>query len=488
MLFYCLSEERDTFVEGHSLAVDACRPADEDRGAHVAHEAGAFAAYRPVDRNFRFGVAVFVEEAACGSDLVEDAVDELRSGETGLDEHQDHPFDLVEIGRQRLDRRGGIHHQSEMRSARPDGFRQLVQLFPSSTCSEIRSPGRMSIASMIGKGVFDHQVDVERQLRYAVHRRDEIDAERGRVGNEMGVHHIHVEVIHAVAFQLLDVALQIHQIGAHDRNRYSSFFGGVSRCIYYACRLIFFSRSALNFAAASVAVALGVPDRGDRQHADDGEGEDHDVGAAPAVVVGHVAESHARDQRAGVTEDTQDAVGAGRRLLGGLVGRRDAQQCLRAVDEEGDQREGNGQYPCRGRVDTEDRRGDDGAEHTEHAGAVGAAAEDMVRGPACDDHAQIAAHELEDGYHDARHGDRYALRTGQEHHAPVEHREADDVRLKKLVTASTQMIGLPNTHAAQERLVVGGVRRGLPSSPRRPAVRPAFPARAVRPTTACRAA
>ena len=76
---------------------------------------------------------------------------------------------------------------------------------------------------MIG---FDHQVDVERQLRYAVHRRDEIDAER-EVGNEMGVHHIHVEVIHAVAFQLLDVALQIHQIGAHDRNRYFSFFGGL---------------------------------------------------------------------------------------------------------------------------------------------------------------------------------------------------------------------------------------------------------------------
>ena len=47
------------------------------------------------------------------------------------------------------------------------------------------------------------------------------------VGNEMGVHHIHVEVIHAVAFQLLDVALQIHQIGAHDRNRYFSFFGGL---------------------------------------------------------------------------------------------------------------------------------------------------------------------------------------------------------------------------------------------------------------------
>ena len=57
-------------------------------------------------------------------------------------------------------------------------------------------------------------------------RRDEIDAER-EVGNEMGVHHIHVEVIHAVAFQLLDVALQIHQIGAHDRNRYFSFFGGL---------------------------------------------------------------------------------------------------------------------------------------------------------------------------------------------------------------------------------------------------------------------
>ena len=131
--------------------------------------------------------------------------------------------------------------------------------------------------------------------------------------------------------------------------------------VYLLCLQIdFFLPFGVEFRRRFVAVALGVPDRGDRQHADDGEGEDHDVGAAPAVVVGHVAESHARDQRAGVTEDTQDAVGAGRRLLGGLVGRRDAQQCLRAVDEEGDQREGNGQYPCRGRVgdEPEDRRGD----------------------------------------------------------------------------------------------------------------------------------
>ena len=171
-------------------------------------------------------MAVFVEEAACGSDFVEDAVDELRSGETGLDEHQDHPFDLVEIGRQRLDRRGGIHHQSEMRSARPDGFRQLVQLFPQFDVQRNPVAGTDVHRLHDREGVFDHQVDVERQLRYAVHRRDEIDAER-EVGNEMGVHHIHVEVIHAVAFQLLDVALQIHQIGAHDRNRYFSFFGGL---------------------------------------------------------------------------------------------------------------------------------------------------------------------------------------------------------------------------------------------------------------------
>ena len=233
--------------------------------------------------------------------------------------------------------------------------------------------------------------------------------------------------------------------------------------VYLLCLQIdFFLPFGVEFRRRFVAVALGVPDRGDRQHADDGEGEDHDVGAAPAVVVGHVAESHARDQRAGVTEDTQDAVGAGRRLLGGLVGRRDAQQCLRAVDEEGDQREGNGQYPCRGRVgdEPEDRRGDDGAEHTEHAGAVGAAAEDMVRGPACDDHAQIAAHELEDGSHDARHGDRYALRTGQEHHAPVEHREADDVD-EEVGDGQHPDDRVAEYHAAQERLVVGGVRRGL---------------------------
>lgn len=111
-----------------------------------------------------------------GSDLVEDAVDELRSGETGLDEHQDHPFDLVEIGRQRLDRRGGIHHQSEMRSARPDGFRQLVQLFPQFDVQRNPVAGTDVHRLHDREGVFDHQVDVERQLRYAVHRRDEIDA------------------------------------------------------------------------------------------------------------------------------------------------------------------------------------------------------------------------------------------------------------------------------------------------------------------------
>ena len=108
----------------------------------------------------------------------------------------------------------------------PDGFRQLVQLFPQFDVQRNPVAGTDVHRLHDREGVFDHQVDVERQLRYAVHRRDEIDAER-EVGNEMGVHHIHVEVIHAVAFQLLDVALQIHQIGAHDRNRYFSFFGGL---------------------------------------------------------------------------------------------------------------------------------------------------------------------------------------------------------------------------------------------------------------------
>ena len=120
----------------------------------------------------------------------------------------------------------GYFHESEMRSARPDGFRQLVQLFPQFDVQRNPVAGTDVHRLHDREGVFDHQVDVERQLRYAVHRRDEIDAER-EVGNEMGVHHIHVEVIHAVAFQLLDVALQIHQIGAHDRNRYFSFFGGL---------------------------------------------------------------------------------------------------------------------------------------------------------------------------------------------------------------------------------------------------------------------
>ena len=101
---------------------------------------------------------------------------------------------------------------------------------------------------------------------------------------------------------------------------------------------------------------------------------------------------------------------------------------------------------------------------------------------------RLAAHELEDGYHDARHGDRYALlRTGQEHHAPVEHREANDVD-EEVGDGQHPDDRVAEYHAAQERLVVGGVRRWSPSSPRRPAVRPAFPARAVRPTTACRAA
>lgn len=45
------------------------------------------------------------------------------------------------------------------------------------------------------------------------------------IRHEMGVHHVHVEVIHAVAFELFDVAFEIHQVGAHDRYRYFSFVG-----------------------------------------------------------------------------------------------------------------------------------------------------------------------------------------------------------------------------------------------------------------------
>ena len=45
--------------------------------------------------------------------------------------------------------------------------------------------------------------------------------------------------------------------------------------VYLLCLQIdFFLPFGVEFRRRFVAVALGVPDRGDRQHADDGEGED----------------------------------------------------------------------------------------------------------------------------------------------------------------------------------------------------------------------
>ena len=209
-----------------------------------------------------------------------------------------------------------------------------------------------------------------------------------------------------------------------------------------------------------ITVGLGIPDRGDGQHSDCREDKDHHIGHAPAVTIGHETESQTGDERTGIAEDTQNAVCACRGLFGRLVGGGDAQQGLRAIDKEGDHREGDGQQPGRSRIGNipESNRREDGAQHAEDAGTMCAAAEDMVRSPSRDDHAEVAAHEFEDGHHDAGNGDRNAFRTGQKHHAPVEHRETDDIDEEVCRRKNPDDL-VSEDHVPQESLVVGGIRR-----------------------------
>ena len=85
---------------------------------------------------------------------------------------------------------------------------------------------------------------------------------------------------------------------------------------------------------------LGLPAQGAGERADGRNDEHAHEPGVPAVGLDKLAHAPAGKGGAGVTEDARQPDGGGRGALGGEIGRGDADQALRAVDEEARERRG----------------------------------------------------------------------------------------------------------------------------------------------------
>ena len=215
------------------------------------------------------------------------------------------------------------------------------------------------------------------------------------------------------------------------------------------------------FRLGFVAVGLGAPHQEEDQHAHDGHAQDADIGPIPAVVLGHEAQSHTRNERRSVAEQPREAVGRGGGLLRGLVRGGNADQRLRAVDAEPCGAERREQQPNRsvGRQLPEQENEQRGARHAEDAGAVRTALEPLVRRPAGEEHAEDAGN-FEHRHEPSGVRHRDALRLAQQRRPPVEHREADDVD-EEVGEAQNPDQRILEDVFHQERLVLGALLFGF---------------------------
>ena len=101
---------------------------------------------------------------------------------------------------------------------------------------------------------------------------------------------------------------------------------------------------------------LGIPAERAGQRADGGDDEQADKGGIPAVGLNELAQTYAGKGRAGVTEEAGQADGGGGGALGGEVGRGNADEALRAVNEEARAAEQQGVEPDRLAPDSRTRR------------------------------------------------------------------------------------------------------------------------------------
>src|ERR1035437_3133791 len=125
-----------------------------------------------------------------------------------------------------------------------------------------------------------------------------------------------------------------------------------------------------------LTVRLGIPTEGAAERADGRDNQHADERGIPAVSLHELAQTHARQGRAGVTEDAGQADGGGGGAFGGEIGGGDADEALRAIDEEARAAEEQGVQPNRlaCHLPKEQYR-DAGQGHVEDAGAEAAPAE-----------------------------------------------------------------------------------------------------------------
>src|ERR1035438_5367994 len=131
-----------------------------------------------------------------------------------------------------------------------------------------------------------------------------------------------------------------------------------------------------SIASIPVTVRLGIPTEGAGQRADGRDDQQSNKRGIPAVGLHELAQTHAGKGCAGVTEEASQADGAGGGAFGGEIGRRDADEALRAIDEEARAAKEQGVEPKRFARDLpKEQNRNAGHGHIEHAGAEAAPAE-----------------------------------------------------------------------------------------------------------------
>ena len=177
-----------------------------------------------------------------------------------------------------------------------------------------------------------------------------------------------------------------------------------------------------------VTVRRSLPHKGEDDCAHESEDQGHEEHRIPSVVLRKGTEEQARDGRAQVAQDAYDSVCGSGHPLGRLVGRGDAQEGLRHIDEEACQDdEDDAQCGGRSRSLPEEEEAYRGADEADEAGPVGLALEELVGRPACQQGADDAAHDLRSGHGGGSRLDGQALELREEGGSPVEDREPDDI-------------------------------------------------------------